>query len=247
MEQIDIKLVNEYVNENISVFHDNKIKSLNNLDLKKILSKKNPYLFKAKNINIASDLVKELLDAFLSSSEEKLFGDFLENLAIFIASKTSNGRKSTATGIDLEFTDDNTLYIVSIKSGPNWGNNAQQKKQTQDFQTAIKVFKQAKSSTNIEPILGICYGSTKTNYLNGYTKIVGQNFWYFISKKTELYTDIIEPLGYKAKQHNESFSKQHAKIINKFTEELTKDYCEDGQINWKKIVQLNSGNYLKSP
>ena len=55
------------------------------LDLKTILRKKNPYLFKAKNINLASDLIREILDAFLYSSEEKLFGDFLEDLATFIS------------------------------------------------------------------------------------------------------------------------------------------------------------------
>ncbi len=102
MEQLDIASVNDFVNTNISGFHKNKLSTLESINLKALLRKKNPYLFRAKNITVAGDLVRGILDAFLSSSEEKIFGDFLENLAIFIASKTTGGKKSPATGIDLE-------------------------------------------------------------------------------------------------------------------------------------------------
>lgn len=94
--------VNVYVNQNIVDFHQRRIVLLERLRLSNLL-KKNPYLFKAKNITSAADLVVGLLDARLSSSEEKLFGDFLEDLAVFIASRTCGGHKSTAPGVDLEF------------------------------------------------------------------------------------------------------------------------------------------------
>ena len=90
MEPLSFDGVNAFVNENILDFHQKRIKSLESLTLDKLL-KKNPYLFKAKNILTASELVRGLLEAFLSSSEEKLFGDFLEDLAIFIASQTGSG------------------------------------------------------------------------------------------------------------------------------------------------------------
>ena len=206
------------------------------------LQKKNPYLFRAKNITVANDLVNDVLDAFLASSEEKLFGDFLEELAIFVSSKTCKGRKSAATGIDLEFENDKTLYLVSIKSGPNWGNSSQQKKQESDFQNALKVFKQSNHKTNVQPVLGICYGKVKTSHIRGYLKVVGQNFWYLISEDENLYTDIIEPLGYRAKQHNAKFLKEKSRIINLFTQEFMKTFCTNGIIDWKKIVEFNSGN-----
>lgn len=94
--------VNVYVNQNIVDFHQRRIVLLERLKLNNLL-KKNPYLFKAKNITSAADLVVGLLDARLSSSEEKLFGDFLEDLAFFIARRTCGGHKSTAPGVDLEF------------------------------------------------------------------------------------------------------------------------------------------------
>jgi len=51
-------------------------------------------LFRAKNILTAGELMEGLRDAFLSSSEEKLFGDFLEDLAVFVAKQT--GKDPTA-------------------------------------------------------------------------------------------------------------------------------------------------------
>ena len=66
--------------------------------------------------------------------------------------------------------------------------------------------------------------------------------FYFISENKNLFTDIIEPLGYEAKKHNETFIKHKNKIINIFTEEFLKEFCENGYINWNKIVVFNSGN-----
>ncbi len=242
MEKLNLNDVKDFVNKNICIFHRNKLKVLKDIKLKKILRKKNPYLFRAKNITIASDLISNILDAFLSSSEEELFGNFLEELAVFISSKTCKGRKSAATGIDIEFLNRGTLYLVSIKSGPNWGNNAQQNKQQQDFQTAVRVLKQTHHKLNVQPVLGICYGKTKTTFLRGYMKVVGQNFWYLISENKNLYTDIIEPLGYRAKQHNDTFVKQKGRVINSFTQEFMPEFCTNGLIDWKKLVEFNSGN-----
>lgn len=242
MEKLNLNDVKDFVNKNICIFHQNKLKVLEGMKLKEILKKKNPYLFRAKNITVASDLISNLLDAFLSSSEEELFGNFLEELAVFISSKTCKGRKSAATGIDIEFINRGTLYLVSIKSGPNWGNNAQQNKQQQDLQTAVRVLKQTNHKLNVQPVLGICYGKTKTTFLRGYMKVVGQNFWYLISENENLYTDIIEPLGYRAKQHNDAFVKQKGRVINSFTQEFMPEFCDNGEINWKKLVQFNSGN-----
>jgi hypothetical protein len=243
MEKLNLDDVRAYVNENIVDFHQRRIKSLEDLTLSKLL-KKNPYLFKAKNITTASQLIEGLLEAFLSSSEEKLFGDFLEGLAVFIAGKTCGGHKSAATGVDLEFINNDIHYVVSIKSGPSWGNSSQQNKLQQDLQKAVATVKQARFGTNVQAVLGICYGKTKTSYLRGYLKVVGQNFWYLISENRDLYTDIIEPIGYRAKQHNDSFSDEKGKVVNRFTKDFIAEFCDDtGAIDWAKLVEWNSGNY----
>jgi hypothetical protein len=242
MKALNIRELNAFVNKNIVRFHKGKINSLAGLNLRYILKKKNPYLFKAKNIHIASDLIREILDAFLSSSEEEHFGKFLEELAIFVASRTINGKKSAATGIDLEFVKGDIHYLVSIKSGSNWGNSAQHRKQESDFQNAVRVLKQSKAILNVQPVLGICYGKTRTSYIRGYMKVVGQNFWYLISGNENLYKDIIEPLGYKAKEHNDEFLKEKGRMINLFTQQFIEEFCEDSSISWEKLVEFNSGN-----
>ena len=55
MHQLDLDEVREYINENIVDFHQRRIRSLEDLKLRELL-KKNPYLFRAKNITKASDL-----------------------------------------------------------------------------------------------------------------------------------------------------------------------------------------------
>ncbi|MBU1318882.1 MAG: cytosolic protein [candidate division Zixibacteria bacterium] len=242
MEQLSLKDVEKFVSTEIVTFHKNKLEILKRKKLQKLLRDKNPYLFKAKNILIASDLVTNIMDAYLYASEEKLFGDFLEELAIFVAGKTYGGRKSSATGIDLEFEKCGRHYLVSVKSGPNWGNSSQQKKQQTDFQKAVGVLKQSRSEAMVEPVLGICYGKSKTKHLRGYTKVMGQLFWNLLGGNPNLYTDIIEPLGHDAKKHNEEFLKQKAVIINTFTAEFLKEFCGSGQICWDKLVKFNSGN-----
>jgi len=242
MKKLNLDEVREFVNVNIGEFHKNKIKILEELNLKGILKKKNPYLFKTKNITVASDLIKDILDAVLYASEEKIFGDFLEHLAIFIVEKTCDGWKSPATGIDLEFINDNTHYLVSVKSGPNWGNSSQRRDQDDNFRKAVRILKQSKLTVNVQPVEGICYGKVKTTYVRGHLKVVGQNFWYLLSEDENLYTDIIEPLGHRAKEHNEEFHNQKGRLINLFTEEFMKEFCTDGSIDWKKLVEFNSGN-----
>ena len=209
-----------------------------------LLKKKNPYLFKAKNIITAQELVTSFLHEKLSSSEEKIFGDFLEDLAIFIAQRTLNATKSASHGIDFEYTKRRIRYIVSVKSGLNWGNSSQWKALETDFKTATKVLRQSYHVNNVRAILGICYGKATTTLKRGIIlQITGQNFWYMISGDEQFYTKIVKPLGYKVKELNETFNVRKSEIINKFTKEFIEDFCDNnGKILWEKLVKFNSGN-----
>ena len=202
--------------------------------------RKNPYLFKAKNILTSEAFVKQLLDAHLSSQEETIFGGFLESLAIFISEKVYGGTKSSAEGIDLEFKRDSVKYIVSIKSGPNWGNSSQITKMVDNFKKAKRVLGTNTTKINIVAVNGCCYGRDNSPDKGNYLKFCGQVFWEFISGDSDLYTEIIEPLGYKAKEKNEEFEKQYAILINKFTTQFSAEFCPKGVIDWKKLVELNS-------
>ncbi len=243
MEKLNLKDVSNYVEINIGTFHSKRIQSLDNLKLSQVLKRKNPYLFKAKYVQTSEQIIRGLVDAHISSNEETIFGDWLEGLAIFINSKVFNGKKSGITGIDLEFDTDGIRFIITIKSGPNWGNSSQVKKMKADFITAKKALRTSNSKLNIVAINGCCYGKDNRPDKGEYFKYCGQKFWEFISGDQNLYTEIIEPLGNNAKEKNDDFIKSYSQMINKFTKEFSNEFCNDnGEIDWKKLVQFNSSS-----
>lgn len=241
MEKLNLSDVVKYVEENIGSFHEKRIAGLTQLKLKKVLSKKNPYLFKAKYVLTAQDIIKSLTDAYISSQEETIFGDWMEGLAIFINEKVYNGRKSGIPGIDLELDLNNIRYIITIKSGPNWGNASAITKLRSDFNTARKTLRTSNSQLNIVAVNGCCYGKDNHPDKGDYFKYCGQRFWEFISGDKELFTKIIEPLGHQAKERNDDFIVSYSQMINLFTKEFADKFCKtDGSIDWGKLVRFNS-------
>ncbi len=242
MNQLILKSVTQYVENNIGTFHIKRIERLDKLKLITVLKKKNPYLFKAKHILTASEIVQSIVDAFISSNEETIFGDWLEGLAIFINQKVYGGWKSGIPNIDLEFDRGNIRYIINIKSGPNWGNSSQISKMKSDFLTAKRTLRTSNSKLMVVSINGCCYGIDNNPDKGDYFKYCGQEFWEFISGNKNFYLDIIEPLGHKSKERNDEFIKSYSKMLNQFTRDFIKDFCKsNGEIDWEKLVKLNSG------
>ena len=241
MRPLNLNEVVKFVEENIGEFHERRAKSLQALKLAEVLKRKISYLFKAKNINDAHDLVKLLLDAHLSSQEETIFGEFLEKLAIFVCRRVFDGRKSSAEGIDLEFKRENVLYIVSVKSGPNWGNSSQIKRMVDNFKQAKRILRTGDNKANVQAVNGCCYGQESQSDKGGYLKLCGQEFWEFISGNDRLFVEIVEPLGYRAKERNEEFFTEYSRILNLFTREFMDEFCVNGKIDWDKLVRFNSG------
>lgn len=241
MANITEEEIRNYIERNIPVFHERRLESLADLELKEVLKRKNPYLFRAKNVTTAAELVKGILDAHLSSQEETIFGGFLEGLAIFICSKVFGGRKSAAEGVDLEFVKETTVYIVTIKSGPNWGDSSQIKRMVDNFKKAKRILATNTSGQTVVAVNRCCYGRERSEDKGDYLKLCGQRFWSFISGMDDLYTDIIKPLGHKARERNEEFAAEYAKRINLFTKDFIDEFClPDGAILWDKIVRLTS-------
>jgi hypothetical protein len=232
--------IESFVEKEITAFHTAKAASLAKIDLIKLLSTKNPYLFRAKNLEVASDLIGSLLDARISSSEEGIFGHFLEELAIFISSETCSGKKAGIPGVDIELNRDGIRYLVAVKSGNNWGNQSQHKDLHRNLRAAVMVIKQSGQIGDIQPTLGICYGNFAKAYKEHYLHVGGKDFWELISGSQTLYRELIEPIGYKAKEHNQSFSDARAKLTNQLTKEFLEKFSVQGKIDWPKIVDLVS-------
>lgn len=245
LKKMNKELINsiaQYVEQHIGEFHANRIAKLQTINLKELLSRKNPYMFKAKNLITAGGMVESLAAATMSSAEESIFGNWMEGVAMFVAGKVYGGYKSSAEGIDLEFDKDGVHYFVSVKSGPAWSNSTSMKKQKEQFRTARRVFNTSRKTVPTMCIEGCCYGNDNKGYNDSdHEKFCGEKFWTLISGEPTLFVDIIEPLGFKAKEKNEEYFKEYSRMINKFTQEFIQDYCNDnGDIEWEKIVRLNA-------
>jgi hypothetical protein len=238
-----LKHISEYISKNIDpLFHDKRRSKLDEVTLDLILRRKNPYLFRSKNILEAHKLVQAVLDAALSSGEETIFGNFMENVACEVCKHVYGGQKSSTVGMDLEFTKDSIRYLVSIKSGPSWGNASQQAKMKSDFVAAQKSLRTSGGyKGNIQCVEGCCYGIDDKPEKGTHLKLCGQRFWEFISGDEKLYQDIIEPLGKIAQKKTEIFEQQYAQKLNLLAQEFSENYCVKGIIDWDKLVKHNSG------
>lgn len=137
-------------------FYTNLIKKVDSLSVKAVMKRKNPYLFRAKAMNGAAQIIDAILAAFVSSSEETIFGNvFFEP----IATAAAQGQKALAEGVDIMVERDNTIYAIAVKSGTSVFNADSRKKQEQNFMAASKLAQQAKK--RFVPIVGYGYGKRK--------------------------------------------------------------------------------------
>ena len=248
--------VRDYVEANIGYFHERRLDTVRNKQLGDVLSRKNPYLFKAKSPTVTR-MISGIMDAFLSSQEEGLFGNFLEGVAVFIAEQVYGGYKPSTdelTGVDLVFEKDGIVYIVDIKSGPNWGNSSQVNRMYRHFQEGISRLRPKFPEQRIVPVNGCMYGKDRKPRKVGkireagkvvaeieYWKLCGQDFWHLISGNAQLYTDIIEPLGYRAKKRNMAFQDEYENFLNRLLREFLNTYAnDDGKIAWDRLTEFVS-------
>lgn len=243
MSELTREELRQFVDAQLARFHRSRMDRVEKLTLNRVLRSKNPYLFRAKDIKTPEELIASLLDAFLSSSEEKYFGEFFEGLAVDVASKTVNGMKSSAKGIDLEFERDGIRYIVSVKSGVSWGNSSQHRQLRTDFATATRVLRQSHSIQHVQPVLGICYGKTRTTDNGLFIKHVGQSFWHFLSGDPDLYAFIMEEIDSLMLTHHNVYTGTRSRLEKEWLAQLLNDFCiSETEIDWQKLIEFNSKN-----
>lgn len=230
----------------ITPFYNVRLNNLKELNLHSVLKRKNPYLFKAKNIELAGDLVKGIIDAFLSSQEETIFGNLLEGFAVYISKTLYDGFKSDLKSVDLEFERDGVYYIVGIKSGTNWGNSDQVNKMRDNFKLARGLLRQRGVTGEIIAVNGCIYGKDRRPFKTHpdpdkqYYKYAGQAFWHFISGDENLYREIIRPIDKEAREKDEMFKKQYAAKVNEMTQDFMDGFMTENQIDWIKLIEYVS-------
>lgn len=236
----DENAVFEAVGTALTAFYSALTKTLDDMDVDKILKRKNPYLYRAKGINNAGQIVGGILSAYVSSSEETVFGNcFFEPIALVV----SGGQKAVSEGIDITVDKDNAIYSIAVKSGPSVFNADSRKRQEQNFQSAQKRAQQAKKA--YFPVVGYGYGKkkTKAGHEKFYLEIAGKDFWEWLTGDPEFYTKIITFMGTRPDEYVQEFENAYNKAENRMVREFTIKYCkEDGSVDWDKLIKFNSGD-----
>lgn len=59
-----------------------------------------------------------------------------------------------------------------------------------------------------------------------------------------MYKEVIEPIGFQAREHNNEFKCRSDAVTNRLVKEFVDKYCnKDGVIDWARLIEANSGNY----
>lgn len=221
-------------------FYTALTRTLDKIDVDKILKRKNPYLYRAKGINSAGQIVDGILAAYVSSSEETLFGNcFFEPIAIVVA----GGQKAVTEGVDITVDKDNTIYSIAVKSGTSVFNADSKKRQEQNFQSAQKRAQQARKA--FFPVVGYGYGKKKTKVVHEkfYLELAGKDFWEWLTGDPEFYTKIITYMGTRPEEYAQEFEEAYSRAENRMIREFTVKYCgQDGSIDWDALIKFNSGD-----
>lgn len=222
-------------------FYTSLIKKVDSLNINVVMKRKNPYLFRAKSMNGAAQIVDAILAAFVSSSEETIFGNvFFEP----IATAAAQGQKALAEGVDIMVERGDTIYAIAVKSGTSVFNADSRKKQEQNFVAASKLAQQAKK--RFVPIVGYGYGKKKTSSRGlpkFYIELAGKNFWAELTGDDEFYIKLIRLMDTLPEKYIEDFNAAYQNASNRLLREFTQQFCfENGSIDWEKLVEFNSGN-----
>ena len=236
----DERAVVATISKSLHDFYDSLLTKVDEIDVGVLMKSKNPYLYRAKAVSTAQDVIDSVLGAYISSSEETLFGNlFFEPLVIIV----SGGEKSTSGGVDVEVRDrvNNILYSIAVKSGTSVFNADSKRKQEENFSAAKR--RAAQARMGYEPVIGYAYGQKHMRSGRFYTELAGEDFWTSITGDADFYKKIIRFMGDEPERYLERFNASLARARNRLVREFTNLFCaDDGTIDWERLVEYNSGS-----
>ncbi len=253
MKIIDQQKLESYISTSVvDTFNKKRLSRLRELDILRVLKNKNPYLFKAKSLNTPEEIVKSILEAYLSSQEETFFGDIMEGLAVYVCQEVFGGiklGKDTNGNPDIIFLREGITYFVEVKSGPKWGNSSQLAKLKITFKRLRQeLIERGEDVSKYEMVNGCIYGK-ENNYQRSdsdrqkhYLKICGQAFWELISGSPTFYTDIVLPLSKETSKKDETYKQEFDSAIIRSARIFSEHFLSEDRVNWEKLISYISKN-----
>ena len=232
--------------ERLESFHARRLAKLDAIKITGLL-KKNPYLYRAIGHVAASDYVRAVLDAFVSSSDETIFGnEFFEPLAQWAAEQAYRGQNGVTVqagggaGYDFSIETPTEYKAVAVKSGTNIFNAQSSKQQTTELDAVQSRIRKAKKV--FHPIIGYGYGRKRQKDADPKVlKLAGQAFWAEITGEEDFYQRISSALGGKPTQLAMEFEKAYAQARNRLEKAFMDAYVDvEGNIDWPQLIAFNS-------
>lgn len=237
----DVEL-SEVVRKALDNFYRCRLQKLTELKLNDALRRKNPYLFKATGLRNGPEIVESILRAYMSSSEETIFGrEFFEPIVRAVCSGVHAG----SHGMDVIIETDDNYTAISVKSGPSWGNSSQMAQIRQDFEYRRRVYDNSRIRKQFRALLGHCYGRKKgePGASRPYAVRSGQAFWEELTGEPDFYIRLADAMGNYPDAHSVQYHEAWEKAINRFGRDFLNRFClEDGSIDWHAFIQFNSGS-----
>lgn len=239
-------LLREEIGRLLGILYGKRFAAIDKLNLARLLNK-NPYLYRALGISDSSEFIMQLMVAFVSSSDETIFGnDFLEPLAIFAArNATASGDDSRSVtvgagaGQDIAIETATSYLAISVKSSKNIFNSQSAKGQDSEF-TALKA-RLKKLNKAFRPIIGYGYGRKSTRKASNVEKLAGQVFWHLLTGESDFYLRISAAMESFSGEHGQAykivFEKKHQQLLREF---MINYVDNEGAIHWENVVAFNS-------
>lgn len=230
-----------FANDSFAEYENRCLNSLISIQLSDLLMS-DSYILRTEQELLVSSLIKQLIDEYFSDIQQVIFEEFCRTLVFDLCKMKDYATRSSLHGIDLELDKDEVHYLIHVNGDTKWGNSSQIIHMVDAFKKAQCNLRASNAKSQFRFVNGCCYGSENKTDKGDYIKLCGQPFWEFISGNKQLFVEIIEPLGFRAKERNQEFLEEYGRLINLFTQEFMNNFCMDGKIDWEKLVRFNSEN-----
>jgi hypothetical protein len=208
-------------------------KRLQEITFEKLISRKNPYLYRASGIVTVEELVERALGDFISSSTETFFGTAIEHFVMALP----NNIKSSAPGVDVERRVGSVVELFAIKSGPGGYNSSSFKTQREHLARTKTILEQQRGIT-ARAYVGFAYGRKSTGRPSaGYTILSSRALWEKLSGDPNFYSKLLDAYACVSEYYQSDLPGVHSRLLD----EARTDFTSHNLLDWSKVLTASSG------
>lgn len=226
-----------FLSDQLSELNPRRLRLLESITLKHLLTGINPYWFRIEKMDSARDLIVRWLDQQLFLRDIIWLDELMMSLATFVCNRVHNGHISSLGGVDLEFDQGNTHYLVSVQASSMAANEPYQQERAALLRKAQFELAADMRGKRVIAVNGFCYGMSHQAPASDYLELRGQNFWSFISDRDNFFVEIIEPIASVYKTIPLTFQDRYVAIVVRLWQEFIDNFITDYAIDYEKLIR----------